>query len=268
MNNRIVYTPGEECGKKGLSRKGLFIAGVLALAVILPAGGIYALRQPYWQLKNIKISGLEVLEEDEIKAKINNMLSGEYVPFIPGSSFLLADTKAVAAELKKEFPKIKDAAVTKHFPDTLKISITERGLFGIFCGEANCAYVDKTGFAYESSPSSSGSLIVKIKSDLSEVKIGSQALDPLLMERIIFLEQGTERVIGSRVLRYELSSKLPREIRVLTSEGFKIYFNRDDDFENVFRVLKTVLEEEIKEKQAQLEYIDLRLGNKVFYKYK
>ena len=72
--------------------------------------------------------------------------------------------------------------------------------------------------------------------------------------------------LNLNVIGYQLFSKIPGEIRVTVSDGFKIYFNRDDDLENAFVVIKTVLEEEIKEKRSRLDYIDARFGNKVFYK--
>jgi hypothetical protein len=47
-----------------------------------------------------------------------------------------------------------------------------------------------------------------------------------------------------------------------------LILNVKDDYSRVFSVLKTVLENEIKDKAKDIDYIDLRFGNKVFYKYK
>ena len=67
-------------------------------------------------------------------------------------------------------------------------------------------------------------------------------------------------------MSYELISDFPKEIRVVGPEGYRVYFDRESDLQNAFRVLKTVLAEEIKDRRARLDYIDLRFGNKVFYK--
>mgnify|MGYP001584407790 FL=1 len=222
---------------------------------------------PYWRIKNIEIRGLEALGDEDIKLKVYQALDGKYLFFLSRDSILTLRTNFLTEKLKKEFPKIEKITITKSFPDTLKIDLAERKLFGIFCSVSNCAYIDNTGFAYESSPSSSGSLILKIVSDQEETKVGVQSLEPALMEQVIFLGKETEKVAGAKVIAYELSLRFPREIHITTSEGFKIYFNRADDFTNVFKVLRTVLNEEIKDRRANLDYIDLRFGNKVFYKW-
>ena len=49
-------------------------------------------------------------------------------------------------------------------------------------------------------------------------------------------------------------------------EKWQILLNDKNEPEQSFANLKLVLSQIIKEKTPQLEYIDLRLGNKVFYK--
>ena len=44
-------------------------------------------------------------------------------------------------------------------------------------------------------------------------------------------------------------------------------WEKDDDIEYQLSNLKYVLDEEIKARRGELEYVDLRLGNKVYYKY-
>jgi len=70
------------------------------------------------------------------------------------------------------------------------------------------------------------------------------------------------------IVGFEFSFQIQREFRALTSDGFLLWINRDDDFAGVTKVLKTVLDEEIKDRRAELEYADLRFGNKVFYRYR
>lgn len=232
------------------------------------------IRQPYWQIKNVEFTGLEALDGNEIEARIAALLEGENSFFISRRSILLVSSERLEEEMKRIFPRIERIAIDKKFPDTLQIAIHERTFWGIFCGSADekgmvpCASIDKTGFAYETSPSASGSLIIKIKSDVSDVAVPSVVVEKDLMERLLFLGVEVKRAIGSEVVLYEISSRLPREIRLIVTDGYGLYFNRNDDFQNVFMVLKRVLEQDIKEKRSALEYIDLRFGNKVFYRFR
>ena len=59
------------------------------------------------------------------------------------------------------------------------------------------------------------------------------------------------------------------DLRVETSEGWKIYFNKNLGSKKTFEMLKVILANNIdQEKRANLEYIDLRVNNKAYYKLK
>src|SRR3989344_6165607 len=262
--SRKVYAPINSSKKElWLSCKALFGALVLFLFLAFVAGAIYILQLPEWQIRKLEISGLEVLEEEEIRAVIFGEISVNYAPFILKSSFFLVNGEKIGRALAQKLPRIEMVTVDKSFPDKLSVRIKERELWGIFCSVQNCAYIDKNGVLYEEAPSSQGSLILKITSDVESVSVPSKALDDLTVEKMEFLSSGLKEKLNLNVIGYQLFSKIPGEIRVTVSDGFKIYFNRDDDLENAFVVIKTVLEEEIKEKRSRLDYIDARFGNKV-----
>lgn len=277
MVSRVVYTPREpEINKRGskiLSRKRVAVFLFCIVFFLAFGGTVYALRLSSWQVRNIDFHGLQALDERELEEKIQTLLEGNYTLFIPRRSMLAVFPKRLEEILQKEFPRIESVHIRKGFPDSLSLAVVERAMWGVFCGEADeedgssCAYIDKTGFAYEQSPRSSGTLITKVKSDVSDVVVGSSAVEKELMEQFLFLGQEIKRVVGSDVVAYEISSRTPREIRLALSDGYHLYVNRSDDFQNVFMVLKRVLEQEIKDKRARLEYIDLRFGNKVFYRF-
>lgn len=267
MASRILYTPRERPRRRrfSFSKKSIFtVVGAVVFSAVI-AGAIYVLRLPQLQIKEVRFFGLEALVEKELADAVWEKLQGEYLFLLPRGSTVLASRGAIEKELQEAFPRIRNIAVQKSFPNALEISVEERELFGILCGESQCAYIDTSGFAYETAPDSTGALILKIKSDRDEITVGSQAIEPVLMERFGLLGEELKK-IGLEAIGYEISQKNPRDIRAKIDEGFDIIFNRDDDFQNVFRVLKAVLEEEIKDRKLQIEYIDLRFGNKVFYK--
>lgn len=267
MEGRILYTTREAKLVKKVSKKRIwFLLALFGLKMFL-IGGIYLLRLPYWQVEKIEVGGLEVIDYQDIKTRVDEFLSRKILFLLPQSSFLLLDSRRLAAILQREFPRIESLLVKKIFPDSLVVFLKERELFGVFCNDG-CVYIDKQGFAYDFAPSSFGSLLVKIKSDAAEVHVGTTLLEQNLMDDFILLSAELEKAAGVRPVAYEFLSKVSSEIKVETSEGFKIFFKRSGNFNNSFGVLKTVLEQEIKNKRPQLEYIDLRFGNKVFYKFK
>ena len=53
-----------------------------------------------------------------------------------------------------------------------------------------------------------------------------------------------------------------------TQEGWKIILNDKNEPRSAYLNLITALDANIKDKRAKLDYIDLRLGNKIYFKYK
>jgi len=267
MESRILYTARENKPARKFSKKRIWFLLIFLGLLAFLVGAVYLLRLPYWQIKKIEVVSPGVLTSQEVRAKIEDFLGGRLLFFLPRSSFFLFKANSLAAVLERDFPQIELLSFQKKFPDSLAAGVKERELFGIFCNE-ECVYIDKQGFAYDSAPNSSGSLLIKIKSDVAPAKIGSTVLDAGLMNEFLLISSGVGKASGVKVIAYEFSSKVSSEIKAETSEGFKIIFKRAGNFENSFRALKTVLEQEIKDKRLQLEYIDLRFGNKVFYRFK
>lgn len=267
MEGRILYTARETRPVKKISKNRIWFLLVFFGLTAFLIGGVYLLRLSYWQIKKVEVGSSGVLTPQEIKAKVYYFMGGRILFFLPRSSFLLFDSSSLAAVLQKDFPQIESLSIQKKFPDYLGVAVKERELFGIFCNE-ECVYIDKQGFAYDSAPNSSGSLLVKVRSDVARARVGSTVVDAALMNDFLLISSGVGKASGAKAIAYEFSAKIPSEIKVETSEGFKIIFKRSGDFENTFRALKTVLEQEIKDKRSQLEYIDLRFGNKIFYRFK
>lgn len=271
MSSRIIYTPREVPRTKPLGRILLFAAAGAA-ALTLLAGAVYLIRLPSLHIREISFSGMESFEEDVARERIGAILGGSWAVLVPRSFYFLVDAEEIAAGLGAEFPQAKEIKVTKTFPDRLSVAMMRRSFWGIFCSRQEsasvpeCAYIDPTGFAYESAPQATGGLILVIESDAERVAVGVTVVEPAVMEQLSLLRDGLPAAAGLEVVGFELRSRVPSEIRVRASDGFTLIFGRDEDFANTLRVLKRVLDEEIKDKRGQLDYIDLRFGNKVFYK--
>lgn len=293
--NRILYTPTVEKRKrKFFSRRSIFSMLVLFGIIVVTGGVLYALQASYFQISSIKIVGLISLDELEIRQKLSSYLDGRVAVFLPRKSFFFVSSRDVETHLLDAFPRIAAVSVAKIFPQELSVQISERKLWGIYCNDfvmesspdkdtaaqgapipvevkaaedAMCAYVDQEGFAYELAPFSAGSLLIKIHGD-GELEIPSQVISHGLAIRLAEFSKELKDVLGIDTSGYEFSRQISREFRVKTSEGFSLWINRDNDFAGVVKVLKTVLDEEIKDRRNKLEYADLRFGNKVFYKFK
>lgn len=277
MSGRIVYTP-ERTRQKSASRYNLKIILVFLLAVILlVAGAIFALRYPTWQLAEINVSGARSLSVEEIKSLILQETSGNYAFIIPKTSILLLGEGSIASKLQEKFLKIREINLARELPDKLEVNIVERDFWVILCNDkftpdnsedVECVFLDKDGYAFDYAPDSSGSLVVKIKTDFPSLSLGKNIIEEKFAFYLSDLAEKIESGIGSKVIAYEISSLVNGEFRIILNDGFLLILPRGGEQTNIVKVLKTVLEEEIKERRESIDYIDLRFGNKVFYKFR
>ncbi|MDP3710253.1 MAG: FtsQ-type POTRA domain-containing protein [bacterium] len=228
-------------------------------------------RWDYWRIKRIEFSGIVALEESLLRETVSEYLKGFRFGFLPNDLYFFINKESLTANLKEKFPRVEKIRVSKDFPDKLMIEISERGLFGILCerGEdQNCFLLDKEGVVYEEAPKSTGHLIPKVEVDNKALKPGAKVFTDDLIRQFEEASRASSVFTGSFLVSYDLFSKIPREIQAVNSEGVRLYLNTGDDFKKIFELLKAVLEKEIKEKRPLLDYVDLRFGNKIFYKFK
>lgn len=277
MNSRILYTPREERFRR--KRRTRRLPVFIGLFLIAAAAGtaVYLLRLPYWQVKRIEVIGNQTISAEELRLAAQESLRGAKFFIIPQNAIFALEPEKLASALASGFPRIAEIKIDKVFPDSLTLTLREREFFGIYCndlnaatstfaGEPACAYLDQSGFAYERAPQVSGFLIIKVSTDRGVIQIPSHLIEPEIMERMRKIADAFAANSGMAIVGYNLFSKVPSEIRAVTREGFEIWLKSDDDFEKAALIFKKVLEGEIKEQRPLLKYVDLRLGNKVFYK--
>ena len=293
MNNRILYTPKEK--KQFQKQKKHYYmrvgVGVFVLMLIV-AGTFFGVRLQALQIHNVSLNGLSAIQEEDVKREIASMLSGSYAAgLVPYRFLLAAPTEAIIQHIKNQFPLIAGMEIKKEFPDTLAITIQERQLFGVLCNdgvgiaiagndradegsvdqedrEIQCFYLDTAGIAYQKAPQTQGFLIMKVSTDAPDIPLGGHGVDPMMMRRMMELNQKLPAAVGSAIVGYRLLHTIPHELRAVTKQGFSLMIKQDGDMDSLLYVLKTVLDKEIGNKRGSLDYVDLRFGNKVFYKFR
>lgn len=265
--SRIIYTPEVKKKKNRFSKKNLSGIGLFFLFALFLGTATYLSTLPIFQIEQYEINGNYAVEKSEIESRLNNALSGFYFYFIPRKNYFLVMTGSIQKNLFDAFPRIEEVSVKKKPFSSLSIQIKEREPWAVYCSQ-KCFFIDKSGFAYEESFINSGNLIKLIKGDDDNISIGKYAINNETINIFSNVENKINLLGLGSVTEYGLSSKLPEELKIKTGGGFYLLFNSTDNWDKIFTVLETVLSEEIKEKRTNLDYIDLRFGNKVFYKFK
>lgn len=230
---------------------------------------------PFLEIQKIKISGTSELSQEEVFNEVKSLYNGKYLKLIPKSNLILFSEKQAENSLLDHFRKIKSAEVKKIFPGVLSVRIEERKSLILWCSGEECFIIDEKGVAYTrvdlNSPEvSQNNLIKVVDTSARPVVIGE---DILSEDYVIFLMSLREELKKNSDFsisgEWKTPSTVAEEAEAAASEGWRIYFSAKIPPAKSMRTLKTFLQEEMKDgKREKLEYADLRVENKVYFKLK
>lgn len=250
-------------------------------SLLLAGGSFYLLfLAPFFQVERVEIEGARKVKARRVKSLLEEKLKkevkvGPFVLFRSESTFLFSPGVAARA-IEKRFLQVGEAKVGRILPDKIGVEIEERRPLAEVCEKrGGCFRVDQEGVAFEKSASvkkEDEAQVFQIKKeDLTltlegkSVKLGEKILPPLYLEEAKKIQERTKSGFEVKAETFVLSEK--QYLVVRCEKGFAIYFNLEADVGEQLSNLDLVLREKIPEEEREgLEYIDLRFGNRVYYK--
>lgn len=229
---------------------------------------------PFLEVKEIRLEGVSELSYNDVYRKISSYLEGKYFNFVPKNNFILIFPDRIKKDLQNDFKKIGEIEVRKVFPDEIAVKIVERKALLVWCS-GKCHIIDENGYAYteadfESEEIKQNHLVNITDMSAKPVSMGQKVLSEDYINFAISLKEKLENEVEIKIKNeYQTQSKLAEEIRVMSEDGWGIYFSTAIPLEDNLQALKTFLEKEMAGKdRSKLEYVDLRAENKVYYKFK
>lgn len=263
--------------KKRRKIKKRIVIFLIIILFILVLGYVF-LFSPLFKVKAVEVSGNKEVRTEEIKENFNYR------------NVFLYTEKQIKSDVLSKFPKVLEVEVKKNLIKLkIELIIKERKRFAIICrmglGEEiegaeatddrevrekvkGCFYIGEKGFVFEEALETSGSLILLIKDySQKDFNVGEQLFREEILNFISQIKENLYSETGIEGMDFVISSFPYNNLKVITSEGWYIVFNLQRDAGGQILALRAALEEGIdKEKRAELEYIDLRIENRVYYK--
>ena len=285
------YRNNSFSGKKK-SRFGLKLFIFCAVFFIFAAGIFYLIIfSPVFEINKISVNGLEDVKPEEIQKIADNILSVKFFNKIPKNNPILLPEQEITRRILNNFPKIKEVTLTKKFREnTLLINITEREPAAIWCRVVpesvlvssssagrllnqtpraeNCFFADAGGFIFGEAPILSGGAVPTVyEQTASAINIKDKVSNQKTLEFILAAKKELAAV-NLNLTDFVIKSQSLGDLEILTPEGWIIYLDISNSPASQINALKRVLEEEIKENRNRLEYIDLRVTDRAYYKLK
>ncbi|MEK7576106.1 MAG: FtsQ-type POTRA domain-containing protein [Patescibacteria group bacterium] len=247
--------------------KGIFI---LVFLIVLISGALYYFTSKQFQVDDVLFTGLSQTPEADVREYLDVQLLQKKFFVLPANVIWLVSPDALAIALTRTFPTLKSVRIVRKYPRSLEVRAVEFAGWGVLChGEPEeCFWIDRGGVAFDHAPGFSGIIVPKIRDKRErEFKLGERQLSDKMMQLIAYFD---ERAVSNdylQSLQFTIDAR-DQTLRVTARGGWDILLLEGSDPESAYKNLKTSLEGEIKDKVANLLYIDLRFGNRIFYKFK
>jgi cell division septal protein FtsQ len=269
-----------------------FLLGVLVVFIFL----VYLSRLNNLNISNIEVTGNQVIDTNAIKGVVEQETAGKYLWLFPKTNIFFYPENAIKNELQNKFKRLENINLSIKNDKTLAVSVGERKALYIWCGSIppivaaitdnsqNCYFVDENGYIFDQAPYFSGDIYFKFYGlpDSVSPTLEGETFNP---SGFYFSQQNFKQLISFRDTLVSLDLKPTSlyvtsdgEVEVSLSNGNsstvppEIMFNLSDNYEKVAENLEAAittepLQSEFKNKYSSLLYIDLRFGNKVYYKF-
>jgi len=263
-------SPSKTSALKRVKRYRKFLAaGIIFLCII--STGLLFLFGPWLQVTKIELYlPTSSAHQEAVKTLIHESLLQKF-GFLSTAHILLVQPRKIEINLRKKFPEIQNVSVTRRLPHLLSVTIEKRSEAALYCikeGDA-CYFLDEAGVAWKNAPKISGLLQVKIRGENAPSSLGEEIVPRHIMD-IIFDIVVRMRANEKRILFIkEFIIDSSTEIKITSSLGLSIILDTSESIADQLNTLYIILEREIPpEKWENVEYIDLRIPGRVYYKMK
>ena len=268
----------EEYLRKKRNRRFIKI-GVLIFLLLLLVGLVsYASHRKEVRITRVYLFDGVLLTEEEVEKKSLSFLEGSYLWLFPKNNTFFFPKDKLADYLKENFKRIDTISIKKKGLTAISIYIKERKPYAVWCkGLPNktdeeieeCFFMDQNSTIFAPAPNFSGSAYFKYYGVVSgESPIGKEYIASTT--KFVDISDFVANVKSLSLKPLYIVEKGNDDFSLVLSGGGEIYFDTKESLyktaQNLSALLKTEALVGLDKNNLPVEYIDLRFGNKLFYK--
>ncbi|MDO8552631.1 MAG: hypothetical protein Q7S01_03845 [bacterium] len=246
------------------------LQALLVLAFVVAAvGASYGISElsylSRYSIREVKVKGTENVSPRLVQAYVETKLNNGTRPIISRDNIFLYPKADIAQSIQNYFPRILSADISREslLAQAITVSVTERKLFALWCSEKElCFEMDDTGFIFAESSTTTSGIVFKGGLATSSAPIGQTFFPGHFSNILAFLSRLKDS--GFSVVGVAIENE--QDFMLTLSKGFDVRSTIEQDANTIVRNLQTVLMSQSLSREDKIEYIDLRFGNRVYYK--
>ncbi|MFC1720777.1 cell division protein FtsQ/DivIB [Patescibacteria group bacterium] len=265
--------------KKVVAKGQTVVRKVLIIFIIL----LFVMGILAWQSGNekvviseISVSGNEIVKESDIQESVRKEMLGKYLWLFRKDNIFIYPKGDIEEAVFAIDKRIRALNIHRDSLTSVAVEIFERKPEYVWCesktetGE-KCFFMDELGYIFVEAPQFSGSVFFtfytprefNLRNDSDDGVLGNQLFEISEFEKFIAFKKEVEK-IGFETIGFV--EKEENDFELLLTDDSKIIFNEEQNFDDLLENLDSSIDT-IQTSTEPLEYIDLRFGNKVFYKF-
>ena len=227
--------------------------------------------RPALRIQNVSVRGAMLQGPEEVAQYTRERLNDGSSRFIARDNIFSYPKEELRAGVARTFPRLKSVRLGRSglFGTTLIVNVDERSAYGTWCvaTDGACYVFDDAGLIFASTERSG-------KPELSYVFYGGIGdADPIgtvfLPEKLRGVLDLMQRMREARFIPVAMHVLDEQDYTIELSNGFTIKASFGQEIDTIVHNLELVsVAPALRGKEAELEYIDLRFGNRVYYKFK
>ncbi|OGF27650.1 hypothetical protein A2331_04540 [Candidatus Falkowbacteria bacterium RIFOXYB2_FULL_34_18] len=220
----------------------------------------------FFVIKNFEIEGTGKIDAETIKKITERQTNNKLWLMFPQRNIFFFNKKKLRQNLESGY-SFEVLKIIKNFPSTIKIEYQEKKYAIIWMENEQYFYADREGFIItETNPLEITEKNYPLIYNLTTNKIANNqiSVDPKYIQDAIYLfdlfKEG-DMITEKLIIDQEVDT-----IKVKILEAGEIYFNTNESLEKQYEKLLILKSERLKEDFNKKTYIDLRIGDSIYYR--
>jgi len=271
--------------KHEILKRKIIIFGILFIVLIVGLTLISRIKKI--NINEVKISGNIVIDTNFIKEIVDKNLNESYLWIFPKTNFLIYPQEKIEKDLKDKYKRIKDISIKNKYIRILEIVVKEYEGKYLWCGsipkeldsrmEQECYFTDSGGYIFDEAPFFSGEVFFKLYGHIDnedKIPLGNYFNTEIFSKLIKFKEFLEEKGFKLTSLWINNQNEVYFNLSTLGLAPISpsIILKTDFDYEKMAENLEAAvttepLQSKLKNYYAKLQYLDLKFGNKVHFKF-
>ncbi len=256
-------------------RRVFFVITLVAIYVFSVAVVWAVVYSPLFRVKNVEITGNKNVSSQRVMDLIDSeIFDGSAFNRLLGGRNLLSWPKSLSQKTLEFIPELNSVSIEKNYiKRTVKIAAQEKQPFGSWClteagnsQEApvqNCFWFDGQGNIFKRAIGMEGSIFTVVDDySQKDIGIGSKILPNKFVNNVFSIFRAIAGS-GLRVKEMRLDDLSLEEMEVDTYDGPKIYFSLRFPADSAADAIGSIKGKTV---FGNLQYVDFRVENRVYYK--